>query len=408
MSLTIGIIGCGSAGQAASILLARAGHRVHVFEQAPRVSAVGAGLLIQPTGMAVLRLLDVADDFMAIAAPIRRLQGTVPGGRTVLDLKYADLRPDLCGYGLQRSALCASLLGEMNKSGVGLRLGVAIENLESTDDSSTLIDADGARHGPFDLVIVADGARSRLRARHERLIRRDRPYSWGALWFIGDDPDRTYADVLRQAYRGTDAMIGFLPSGRASSRAIDQVSLFWSMRARDWGGAERFDLDAWKRRVRAITDAADPLLDQIRSPSQVLFAPYRDAILRQPFDGRVVFIGDAGHAMSPQLGQGVNLALLDAAELARQLAGGGPVHAALRRFARAMRRNVAFYQWASRWLTPVFQSDLNAVAIPRDALLGPMCRFGPARRQMLLSLCGVKTGLRSADPLPDAESLSGP
>ena len=62
MRLRIGIIGCGTAGQAASILLARQGHEVEVFERAPRVEAVGAGLLVQPTGMSVLRSLGVADE----------------------------------------------------------------------------------------------------------------------------------------------------------------------------------------------------------------------------------------------------------------------------------------------------------------------------------------------------------
>ena len=52
--MKIAIIGSGTAGPAASIFLARAGHDVNLFERASKKEAVGAGFLLQPTGMAVL------------------------------------------------------------------------------------------------------------------------------------------------------------------------------------------------------------------------------------------------------------------------------------------------------------------------------------------------------------------
>ena len=52
--LHIAIVGYGTAGQAAALLLARDGHRVEVFERAPEPGPVGAGFLLQPTGLQVL------------------------------------------------------------------------------------------------------------------------------------------------------------------------------------------------------------------------------------------------------------------------------------------------------------------------------------------------------------------
>ena len=49
--LHIAIVGYGTAGQAAALLLARDGHRVEVFERAPEPGPVGAGFLLQPTGL---------------------------------------------------------------------------------------------------------------------------------------------------------------------------------------------------------------------------------------------------------------------------------------------------------------------------------------------------------------------
>ena len=53
-TLSVAIVGYGTAGQALAILLARDGHRVEVFEQAAQPGPVGAGFLLQPTGLQVL------------------------------------------------------------------------------------------------------------------------------------------------------------------------------------------------------------------------------------------------------------------------------------------------------------------------------------------------------------------
>lgn len=398
MVLRVGIVGCGTAGQAAALFLARRGHRVTVFEQAPRLGPVGAGLLLQPTGVSVLGRLGLDRAIVGLASPVDSLLGTTHRGRRVLDLAYRDLREGLRGYGVQRAALSETLLRAMLAEEIRLELGTAVCDLGP--EGRTLVDAGGVAHGPFDLIVGADGARSQLRACFPGLVRRDRPYAWGAVWVICDDPDGRYEGVLRQVYRGTREMIGFLPSGRSEAGALRRVSVFWSLPTRDWPVLSRGGVADWKRRVRSLTDLADPVLDQIDSFDRLIFAPYRDTILRRSHDGCVVFIGDAGHSMSPQLGQGVNLALLDAAALADALEGLASVPDALRAFDAARRRSTAFYQRASRWLTPVFQSRCDPLAWPRDALMGGCCRFGPTRRQALLSLAGVKTGLLRSDALP--------
>lgn len=57
-ALEIAVVGAGTAGAASAFFLARAGHRVTVFERVPIPSAVGAGILLQPTGMQVLQSLE--------------------------------------------------------------------------------------------------------------------------------------------------------------------------------------------------------------------------------------------------------------------------------------------------------------------------------------------------------------
>src|SRR4029077_14505030 len=86
----------------------------------------------------------------------------------------------------------------------------------------------------------------------------------------------------------------------------------------------------------------------------------------------LVLLGDCAHATSPQLGQGCNLALCDAAALADALAetSGAPtdVAAALDAYTHARRAHLDFYQLATRALTPVFQSDYTPLGFARDYL----------------------------------------
>jgi 2-polyprenyl-6-methoxyphenol hydroxylase-like FAD-dependent oxidoreductase len=96
--------------------------------------------------------------------------------------------------------------------------------------------------------------------------------------------------------------------------------------------------------------------------------------------------------MSPQLGQGVNMALLDAEALADALRAETNLAQALARYARARKGHVAVYQALSRWLTPLFQSDASALATLRDRAFGPFGRLPLARREMLKILTGTKRG----------------
>jgi 2-polyprenyl-6-methoxyphenol hydroxylase-like FAD-dependent oxidoreductase len=124
-----------------------------------------------------------------------------------------------------------------------------------------------------------------------------------------------------------------------------------------------------------------------------------------------VLIGDAAHATSPQLGQDANHGLLDAVSLADALAAAPDLPTALALHARTRRRQVRFYQWASWWMTPFFQSDSRALALMRDLTFDRMAPIPWLRREMLRTLAGLKTGVlsaaRSAGALAGAEEGGG-
>ncbi|HJT97076.1 MAG TPA: FAD-dependent monooxygenase, partial [Rhodanobacteraceae bacterium] len=151
-------------------------------------------------------------------------------------------------------------------------------------------------------------------------------------------------------------------------------------------------LDVMQRDVAALWPELAERTREIRDPSELNRARYRDVVLRTAWRGNTVFIGDAAHGMSPQLGQGVNMALLDAEALADALRAESVLERALARYVRARASHVAIYQALSRWLTPLFQSDRTLLGPIRDTLFGPLGRLPIARREMLKILTGTKRG----------------
>ena len=394
--LHIAIVGYGTAGQAAAVLLERDGHDVVVFERVPRPGPVGAGFLLQPSGLEVLWQMDLLDQVLAHGARVERLFGDTPCGRAVMDMRYAGLDARLCGIGLQRGALFSILDAAWRGRDLALHAGRDIVEVDA--ERGLLRDTAGDVHGPFDLVVVADGSASRLR-RDVAEPRVDRPYPWGALWCLLPADDWPFVTELRQRYAGARRMVGLLPVGGRPDDPTRRLSFFWSLRADRFAHWEAAGFDAWREELHALWPEAASVFGGLADAGQLARARYRDTILRRWHRGRVVLAGDAAHAMSPQLGQGVNMALMDARALADALRDESTVDAALDAYQRARRAHVWIYQLWSRWLTPLFQSDRDAVATLRDASFLPMGRLPVGRSQMLRVLTGTRRGLLGTLPL---------
>lgn len=386
--LHIAIVGYGTAGQACAALLARDGHSCTVFERAPTLGPVGAGLLLQPTGLEVLWRLGLFDAALRHGAVVRRLHGQNERGRAVMDMRYAELDPRLFGLGMQRGALF-SLLREAWSGAASVQCGRRIVSVDA--ETGHVEDEHGERHGPFDLVIVADGSASTLRGALGQ-PRLDQPYPWGALWCLCPADDWTPQDELRQRYVAARKMIGFLPVGTRPDDPRPRLSFFWSLPAERFEQWQRQGLPAWKSEVAALWPEAAQRLEGIGDCAQLARASYRDAVLSVWHRGRLVLIGDAAHAMSPQLGQGVNMALMDAWTLREALRQEGSIGAALTLYERDRRAHTSIYQFWSRWLTPVFQSERDTIAMLRDLMLLPLGRLPGGRGNMLRVLSGTQRG----------------
>ena len=408
----IAIIGYGTAGQACAVQLTRDGHDVTVFERVPQPGPVGAGFLLQPSGLQELWRMGLLDQALAHGARVGRLFGDTPCGRPVMDMRYAGLDDRLYGVGLQRGALFSIL--DHAWPGRGTRLHAGCEIVAVDPERGVLRDAQGREHGAFDLVVVADGAASRLRDAVAR-PRVDRPYPWGALWCLLPADAWPHVAELRQRYVAARKMIGLLPVGHCTMDPTRKLSFFWSLHTDAFEAWEQAGLDAWLEELHRLWPEASGVLAGITDAGQLARARYRDTTMRGLHQGRVVLVGDAAHAMSPQLGQGVNMALMDAQSLAAALGREASPAAALEAYQRERRRHVWIYQMWSRWLTPLFQSDRDNVARLRDVAFLPMGRMPGGRTQMLRVLTGTRAGLFGTigleeafvDALAEAPAASG-
>jgi 2-polyprenyl-6-methoxyphenol hydroxylase-like FAD-dependent oxidoreductase len=385
--LRIAIVGCGTAGPASAVLLRRQGHEVVLFERAKECKAVGAGFLLQPSGMVVLKELGILEDVLAHAAKVDRLHVLDSAGGTLLDLNYREIGQGSFGAGLHRPVLLHYLRKAMDEAEVEVRWGWEIEEVSRLENHWRLRSADGKECDGFDLLIVADGARSKLRdLAGTRGI--NRGYPWGAHWFIGTNDGVFPENELYQVVHGTRKLGGFLATGRDLDGGEPLVSLFWSIRIEDDTALRQRPLAEWKEEVLALCPKSRGLLNQIESWDQVLTARYGDVRMRRWHGDGVVVLGDAAHAMSPQLGQGVNLALADASCLADCLAR-HPLPQALVLYQRRRRLALGYYQLATRWLTPWFQSDHEWLTPVRRAFFWIASRVRWARLLMTLSMAGL-------------------
>lgn len=396
-SLRIAVVGGGIAGAAVALLLAQRGHAVEVFERGSG-SAGGAGLLLAPPALALLRSIGLEEAVRARGALVRGLSARTAQGGVLFDWDARRHGYAALGLGIERQVLHHVLLQALASAVVHHSLEIA-----AVDAAAGLVtDSRGTVWGPYDLVVASDGAGSRLRAQEPALIAHSHRYDWTAFSGLLRAPaDAPVRSTLDQCFRGAHHVSRWPVGPVQASGQLVCVSVNVPATSAPAFATPEQGL-AELQRLGLAQCAALPSL-QPAGPWIALTC--RDVVLRRLYRQHLVFVGDAAHSLSPQLGQGARLALAGAVNLASALERRS-VSAALADYDRDQRTLAADYQRWSRRLTPLFQSQQRGVQWLRDGVFGTLLRLPGLQQTALRLLCGAPHGDRQAEvPTADIDAM---
>ena len=377
--MKIAVAGAGIGGLTVAALLGQDGHDVAVFDQFDSPRPIGSGLVIQPVGQAVLAEIDALDEALKLDNSVYHMLGfEAEAGRPVLNVRYDNDGGPRFGLAFHRASLFTAIWNAVQRQGIALHQSAAVQSAK--DGILTL--QDGTEHGPFDLIIDAAGATSPLSPL------KSRPLPYGAIWGTVDWPETALPITqLSQCYRRADRMIGALPIGKMPNDAAQKAAIFWSLPRDKYDDWLASGLEKWKTEAVGLWSEFAPFAAQITDPSQMTMVRYSHGTLRKPYGTGLVHIGDAAHRDSPQLGQGANMALLDALALAKALRA-AKGQDALMLYAKSRRLHVGIYQAMSAIFTPQYQSDSRVLPILRDRFLFPASQIQPIPKLLTAIVCG--------------------
>ena len=362
------IIGAGMGGLTLALGLARAGLKPAVYEQAPKLGELGAGITLSPNAVRVMDWLGLGDRLRAMAfAPDRQWTQHWQTGEVLREsFRGADFALKHGGagyYHIHRADLHALLAGALADAAPGaLQLGKA---LTAVTPGGGMVFADGST-AAADVVVGADGLRSAVRAAR---------FATAPPHFTG-----------QVAWRGIVPLASLPASVQALPPGIHVGPQRLFMRYPVRGGtlinfAAFVELQGWEEESWSIASTIPELLGHFAgwdpavraiieaTPANSLFKWALHA--REPLpgwiDGRVTLLGDAAHAMLPFMGQGAGTAIEDGAVLARCLCAFGPDEA-LVRYETVRRERTAMVQTQSRLLGLQLQGK-DPASLGRGALM---------------------------------------
>ena len=340
----IAIVGAGIGGLALALGLARAGKRLHVYEQAPQLKEIGAGVSLSPNAVKGLRYLGVGERLEALAdEPPTQVTRHYATGKVLVNFRRHNTREELGAPYLQ--AHRADLHDLLRDELAALQpdaLALGRELTAVSDDAAgayVLGFSDGSQAGA-DLLVGADGLKSTVR---REVFSEPAPEFSGFVAWRG----LVTRDELGARQSRPGSMV-FVAPGRMFVRypvrhgrlqnfvAFSQVKDGWS--AEGW--SKTGDIDTVREVFSDFHDDARVVLRAFSGRRCHKWGLFSRRPLPRWVRGRATVLGDAAHPMLPWLGQGAAMAIEDAVILCRSLIGFDEAREALRCYENARRERV--------------------------------------------------------------------
>ncbi len=354
---TANIAGAGLGGLLAALTLSRAGATVRVFEKAGTLGEVGAGIQLSPNAMHVAR--DLGVEAQIVAAGFEPKAAVIRNSRT--GKRYVDAPLGaVCRerYGapyihIHRADLHAILLEAAITAGATIDTDTTVEGYE-TDDHSVRLHLSGGRVSEADLLIGADGLRSKVR---EAMLGAEDPDFTGQVAWRGVVPTAELPpgliepDATVWVGENRHLVTYYLRGGELINFVAVEERSDW--REESW--TRPGDLNELRAAFGDWHPAVATLIDKV--DQSFLWALFDRKPLARWTDGRVALLGDACHPMLPFMAQGAAMAFEDAYVLARCVAENEDTSEALRWYAALRKPRTTTIQTRARENAAMFHLD---------------------------------------------------
>jgi 2-polyprenyl-6-methoxyphenol hydroxylase-like FAD-dependent oxidoreductase len=298
------VVGAGIAGLSAGIALHKAGWQVQIFEQAHALEPMGAALSIWPNAVAALDWLGCREALHDQAASLNQLAIVASNGRAIMRNELGRIMPNQTGYLPSRTALQSALLDRAQ--GIPIHMNCPLFGYEERPDG-VIVRFQNDLEAEADMLVAADGIRSKI-ARNLTGVEPKHAGYGGVLALsgsvIGNDIDGCGTEYWGRGERfglfdlGGNRRYWFYMRNEAGASEASKVSI----------RQVRKQMQEWPEIIQSAVDAT---AESALIPFSIHAKPAPKMLAR----GRVVLVGDAGHAMEPNLGQGACQALEDAVAL---------------------------------------------------------------------------------------------
>ncbi len=366
MQATAVVVGGGIGGLAAAVALRRAGWEATVLERAPQFGEVGAGLTLMSNALRALAALGVREQVDAAGSV------EVPGGTRSADGRWisrvdAQAMEDLLGtpaLGVHRATLHRILVDALPRQW----LVTGAEVVDADAESVRYVRQGRQETLRADLIVGADGINSVLRSR----LWPQTPapvYQGSTAWrAVTDEPWR--GELAMSITWGPGAEFGIVPLGDRRVYWYGAVNAPPGQRNPDEMAAVKERFSSWHDPIATVMAATDPKA-VLRNDIYHLGTKLSSYV-----KGNVALLGDAAHAMTPNLGQGAGQAIEDALVLGVACARADSVAAALAEYDAQRRPRTQQVARAALMVGRFGQQMSNPVAVRlRDAVM----RLAPPR-----------------------------
>ena len=323
------IVGAGIAGLALGRALRARGISAEIIERTTAWTPAGTGIYLPANGVRALQSLGIGDAVTSRSVRMTYQRILDNRGRLLaevdLDAVWGAVGPCV---GMRRADLHSMLLDGAH--GVPLRLGTTVTALTESHDAVTVVFDDGVQR-EYDTVVGADGVHSTIR----RLAFGSTPpnYVGQVSWrFLSEHThgitNWTVMLDRRRAFLTVPVPGGLYCYADLTCERIERAS----------------DLTPLRSLFLDFAAPMDAILDRLVKTDAVHFAPIEEVTVEPGVTRRIVLIGDAAHATSPNMAQGACMALEDALVLSEMLASGGRVADQLLAFSERRRARIRWVQ----------------------------------------------------------------